>query len=85
MRNVASPEDVIADEAKLSEEDRANLKLLQGMVWGALAEMAATMSTLTSTRVEMEDDSVGNHTGRVLITKPSGRYIVTVVKIPEEE
>lgn len=78
-------EQVIADEAKLDDDDRANLKILQGMVWGALTEMAGEMSDLTPTKVQMEDDEYGNHTGRVFLTKPSGRYVVTVTKLEEDE
>lgn len=84
MAEVIADERIVTDESQLTEMELGNLKLLQGMVWGACRSMSEDLENFTPTNVDMEVDSVGTYTGRVLLTKPSGDYLVTVQKVMKE-
>ena len=61
-------------------EDKFQLRLLQGMVAGALLKAGALPAAQS---VQVEVDKHGDYTGRVLIDVPSGRYALTLV--PEDQ
>lgn len=52
-----------------------NQKLLEGSVWASLA-----WSPLNG---EIEMDADGNYTGRIIIRRPSGPWVVTVAPAPD--
>ena len=72
------PERVV-DEDQLDPGDLANLRLLQGQVWAGLVLMCKTDAPVP-TKVDPEVDGK-NFTGRFVIERPSGHYLVSVQKL----
>lgn len=83
MADTASVRPHTVLEENLHPDELANLKLLQGMVFGAMAEMAERMAQVSPTAATMLDDDEGNHTGLTILTKASGRYLVSCERIRE--
>jgi hypothetical protein len=57
-----------------------NLALLVGHIAGLLMRASAFGAPPTEVEVEVVG---GNYTNRLFVTRPSGRYVVTVEKVEE--
>lgn len=61
-------------------EDHGNLMLLEGQIAGILMATLDGAAAIKPSRVQVEVDSEGNYTNRIIIVRASGKYVLTVTK-----